>query len=75
MTPRTMPYATPAKASKGPLMMVTAKFPEISSTIVTVWFCKRFEYVIRSENNLKTARHKIVNQSENRYDRDNYADC
>ena len=33
------------------------------------------EFVIRSVNNLKTAKHKIVNQSENGYGRDNYTDC
>ena len=34
-----------------------------------------FEFVIRSVNNVKTARQKTVNQSENEYGRDNYTDC
>ena len=34
-------------------------------TGITVWVCKRFDCVIRAVNNLKTARHMIVNQSEN----------
>ena len=41
---------------------------------VTVWVCKRFEFVIRSESNLKTAA-SIVNQSENGYGWNNYTDC
>ena len=41
---------------------------------VTVSVCKRFEFVIMSVNNLKTARHKIVDQSENGYARDDYTD-
>ena len=32
---------------------------------VTVSVCKRFQFVIRSVNNLKTPGNKIVNQSEN----------
>ena len=35
---------------------------------VMVSLCKRFAFVIRSLNNLKTARHRTVNQSENGYD-------
>ena len=35
----------------------------------------RFEFVIRSVNNVKKARHKIANQCENGYGRDNYSDC
>ena len=36
-------------------------------TGVTVLVCKRFEFVIRSVNNVKMARYKIVNQYENGY--------
>ena len=42
----------------------SAKFPGPGVT-VSVW--KRFEFLIRSVNHLKTARQKIVNQSENGY--------
>ena len=42
---------------------------------VTVGRCKWFEFVSRSVNNLKMARHKIVNKSENGYGRINYTDC
>ena len=34
---------------------------------VMISVCKRVEFVIRSVNNLKTARYNIVNQSENGY--------
>ena len=47
----------------------------VSSPSVTVWVGKQFEFVISSVNNLKTAMHKIVNQSENCYWWDNYTDC
>ena len=43
--------------------------------MLPVWVYKRFEFVDRSVNNLKTARYKIVNQSENGYRWDNYTDC
>ena len=39
----------------------------VPSPCVTVSVCKQFEFVIRSVNNVKTARQKIVNQSENEY--------
>ena len=45
------------------------------TTGVKVWVCKRFEFGIRSVNNLKTARHNIVNHSENGYGWDNYTGC
>ena len=41
---------------------------------VTVLVCKRFEFLIRSMNNLKTTRRKMVNQSGNGYSRDNYSE-
>ena len=36
-------------------------------SLQTVRVFERFEFLIRSVNNLKTARHKIVNQSDNGY--------
>ena len=45
-----------------------------SASDVTVWVCKRVEFVIRSVNTLKTAKHKSVSQSENCYGWDNYTD-
>ena len=60
------------------LLLVINKLHEITlSVLVTITVCpsqvhpgvtvsvyKWFEFVIRSANNLKTARHKIINQSE-----------
>ena len=41
----------------------------------TVWVCKQTEFVLRTVNNLRTGRHKIVNQFESSYGWDNYTDC
>ena len=40
----------------------------------TIWVCKRFEFEIRSVNNMKMAKHKITKQSENGSGWDNYTD-